>query len=59
VVRVIPEALGFGPLLRQELNAAAAELAASQAGLIVVGPHPTSVSARPSPVVQWFHDRID
>jgi hypothetical protein len=35
--RIIPEALGFGPLSRKELHEAAAELAASQAGLIVVG----------------------
>jgi hypothetical protein len=37
VVRVIPEELGFGPLTRKELKEAAAELAANQAGLIVVG----------------------
>jgi hypothetical protein len=37
VVRVIPESLGFGPLSRKELHDAAAELGASQAGLIVVG----------------------
>ena len=36
-VRVIPEALGFGPLSRKELHEAAAELKANQAGLIVVG----------------------
>jgi hypothetical protein len=36
-VRVIPEALGFGPLKRKELKEAAAELGAHQAGLIVVG----------------------
>jgi hypothetical protein len=37
VVRVIPEALGFGPMSRRELHEAAAELSANQAGLIVVG----------------------
>ena len=37
VVRIIPEELGFGPLSRKELHEAAAELAASQAGLIVIG----------------------
>jgi hypothetical protein len=37
IVRVIPEALGFGPLKRKELKEAAAELGAHQAGLIVVG----------------------
>ena len=37
VVRIIPEELGFGPLTRKELHEAAAELAASQAGLIVIG----------------------
>jgi len=36
-VRVIPEALGGGTLRRKELNEAAQELAASEAGLIVVG----------------------
>jgi hypothetical protein len=36
-VRVIPEALGFGPLSRKELKAAAAELSAGQVGLIVIG----------------------
>jgi uncharacterized membrane protein len=37
IVRVIPEALGFGPLKRKELKEAAEELSANQAGLIVVG----------------------
>ncbi len=37
VVRVIPEKLGFGPLSRKELKEAAAELSASQAGLVVIG----------------------
>ena len=36
-MRIIPEELGFGPLSRRELHEAAAELAASQAGLIVIG----------------------
>jgi len=36
-LRVIPEELGFGPLSRKELHAAAEELGANQAGLIVVG----------------------
>ena len=36
-MRVIPETLGFGPLSRKELKDAAAELAANEAGLIVVG----------------------
>jgi hypothetical protein len=37
VVRVIPEELGSGVLPRKELKEAAGELAANQAGLIVVG----------------------
>ena len=37
VVRVIPEELGAGVLPRKELKEAAGELAANQAGLIVVG----------------------
>jgi uncharacterized membrane protein len=37
IVRIIPEALGFGPLKRKELKEAAEELGANQAGLIVVG----------------------
>jgi hypothetical protein len=37
VVRVIPEALGFGTLKRKELHEAAQELGANEAGLIVVG----------------------
>lgn len=36
-VRVIPEVLGFGTLRRKELKEAAEELAANEAGLIVVG----------------------
>jgi hypothetical protein len=36
-VRVIPEDIGFGPLSRKELKAAAAELSAGQVGLIVIG----------------------
>jgi hypothetical protein len=36
-IRVIPEEIGFGPLSRKELKAAAEELSANQAGLIVVG----------------------
>jgi hypothetical protein len=37
IVRVIHEALGFGPLKRKELKEAAEELGAHQAGLIVAG----------------------
>src|SRR5215469_8134639 len=37
MVRIIPEALGFGPLSRKELKEAAAELSAGQVGLIVLG----------------------
>ena len=36
-VRVIPEEFGFGRLPRKELKEAAEELAANEAGLIVVG----------------------
>lgn len=36
-VRIIPEAFGGGALPRQELEDAASELTAEQAGLIVVG----------------------
>jgi hypothetical protein len=36
-IRVIPEVLGFGKLSRKELHEAAEELAANEAGLIVVG----------------------
>jgi hypothetical protein len=36
-IRVIPEKLGFGKLSHKELDEAANELAANQAGLIVVG----------------------
>ena len=36
-IRVIPETFGSGTLPRQELKAAAAELGAGQAGLIVAG----------------------
>jgi len=37
LVRVIPEAFGGGTLPRKELKEAAAELTASQAGLIAIG----------------------
>jgi hypothetical protein len=37
MVRVIPDVLNFGPLPRNELKKAAAELDAGQASLIVVG----------------------
>ena len=36
-IRVIPEWFGGGPLTRKELNEAAGELLADQAGLIVIG----------------------
>jgi len=36
-VRVIPEALGFGPLSRGELKEAATALGDSHAGLVVIG----------------------
>jgi uncharacterized membrane protein len=36
-LRIIPEALGFGPLSRKELHEAAEQLKANQAGLIVIG----------------------
>jgi hypothetical protein len=37
MIRIIPEAFGGGPLPRKELHEAASELAANEAGLIVVG----------------------
>ena len=49
-VRVIPEDLGFGPLSRKELKAAAAELSAGQVGLIMIGQPPWKrASTKPSP----------